>query len=120
MSAAMINKFMGMLGLAEPIDEEEYMEEEAVEETVETKQPIRIGYFVNRFTTKKGWMRFNIGMHWFMFYCFSYNHPDPFVSDSRWFVLVLAIMMSVCIKLAFDKTKTIKEKIRYFFDYFKH
>ena len=53
MSAAMINKFMGMLGLAEPIDEEEYMEEEAVEETVETKQPIRIGYFANRFTNKE-------------------------------------------------------------------
>ena len=53
MSAAMINKFMGMLGLAEPIDEEEYMEEEAVEETVEVKQPLKIGYFANRFTNRE-------------------------------------------------------------------
>ena len=52
MSAAMINKFMGMLGLAEPIDEEEYIEEE-VEETVEAKQPIKVGYFVNRFTNRE-------------------------------------------------------------------
>ena len=51
MSAAMINKFMGMLGLAEPIDEEEYMEEE-VEETVEVKQPVKVGYFANRFTNR--------------------------------------------------------------------
>lgn len=54
MSAAVINKFMGMLGLAEPIDdEEEYMEEEAVEETVEARQPARVGYFANRFTNRE-------------------------------------------------------------------
>ncbi len=53
MSAAMINKFMGMLGLAEPIDDEEYVEEEMVEETVETKQPLKIGYFANRFTNRE-------------------------------------------------------------------
>ncbi len=52
MSAAMINKFMGMLGLAEPIDEEEYVEEETVNETVETKQPVKVGYFANRFTNR--------------------------------------------------------------------
>ncbi len=53
MSAAMINKFMGMLGLAEPIDEEDYIEEEAVEETVEARQPLKIGYFANRFTNRE-------------------------------------------------------------------
>ena len=53
MSAAVINKFMGMLGLAEPIDEEDYIDEEAVEETVEVKQPLKIGYFANRFTNRE-------------------------------------------------------------------
>ena len=53
MSAAVINKFMGMLGLAEPEDEYYDDVEEAVEETVETRQPIRVGYFANRFNTKE-------------------------------------------------------------------
>ena len=54
MSAAMINKFMGMLGLAEPI-EEEYEEEveETVKDDTEIKQPIRVGYFVNKFTNRE-------------------------------------------------------------------
>lgn len=46
MSAAMINKFMGMLGLVE--NEEEYIDEaeEVVEEVVE--RPVRAGYFGRR------------------------------------------------------------------------
>jgi len=46
MSAAMISKFMGMLGLNET---EEYEEEEAVNEVEETyERPARTGYFARR------------------------------------------------------------------------
>lgn len=46
MSAAMINKFMGMLGLNET---EEYEEEEDVVETTDTyDRPARTGYFARR------------------------------------------------------------------------
>lgn len=46
MSAAMISKFMGMLGLNET---EEYDDEEVVDEIEETyERPARTGYFARR------------------------------------------------------------------------
>lgn len=53
MSAAMINKFMGMLGLNEN-EEIEDMEEEYVEEEIKYERPARAGYFGRQNIDKNG------------------------------------------------------------------